>query len=43
MIERLTSFCAWLHRRRGDRAWSAVTCAKQPLGAGPAGSNGQDG
>jgi putative resolvase len=43
MIEVLTGFCARLHSRRGarDRAWSAVACAKQPPGAGPAGG-GQD-
>jgi putative resolvase len=41
MIEVLTGFCARLHGRRGarNRALRAVTCAKQPPGAGPAGSD----
>lgn len=40
MMDVLTSFCARLHGRRGtrNRARSAVTCAKQLPGAGPAGS-----
>jgi putative resolvase len=44
MIKRLTSCCARLHGRGGarNRALRAVTWAKQPPGAGPAGSGGQD-
>jgi putative resolvase len=44
MIEVLTGFCARLYGRRGvrDRARSAVTCAKQPPGAGPV-AGGQEG
>ena len=43
MIEVLTGFCARLPGRLGarNRALRAVTCAKQPPGAGPAGG-GQD-
>jgi putative resolvase len=43
MIEVVTGFCARLYGRRGTRDCprSAVTCAKQPPGAGPAG--GQEG
>jgi predicted site-specific integrase-resolvase len=43
MIEVLTGFCVRLHGRRGarNRALRAVTCAKQPPGAGPVGG-GQD-
>jgi putative resolvase len=44
MIDVLTSFCARLHGRRGarNRALRAVTCAKQPPAASPAGSGGPD-
>jgi putative resolvase len=44
MIDVLTSFCARLYGRRGarNRALRAITCAKQPPGAG-AGSAGRDG
>jgi putative resolvase len=47
MLEVLTGFCARLHGRRGarNRALRAITCAKQPpgAGAGPTGSGGKNG